>query len=342
MRRFSLTVRRMLLALSCTVRRLAGRGGRRPGGRRQRRRQQLRRRARPEHEPAGRHSPGQLERRMRRSIAGARADLADHRTGLAALLPRRLGASRATRRTSSPGIRSRDYWATTRQYVEQFLSDVATASGASARRSRSRRSTRWPTEPFMRENVSTVRRRLHRLRNQLRQSERLHVPVRRQPSERDGQQLSGQRMPEVRQQRVDGAAERPDQHLAQRRLPDRRPDPGRASEHDAPRWGCPAGTLQLGIQLQPLVDVLTPPGVEVCLDSAGHVCSANSAAGSTDAQFCSYHSQVQCERHRRRVRGPAVDGAVGTRASGATSPTRRTSRRPSTEPPSRRRSAPSW
>ncbi|HEY5318716.1 MAG TPA: PKD domain-containing protein [Solirubrobacteraceae bacterium] len=39
----------------------------------------------------------------------------------------------------------------------------------------------------------------------------------------------------------------------------------------------------------PLLVLLTPPGVEVCLDAAGGLCSAN---GSSAAQFCSYHSQV--------------------------------------------------
>ena len=39
----------------------------------------------------------------------------------------------------------------------------------------------------------------------------------------------------------------------------------------------------------PLVVLLTPPGVEVCLDGSGSVCSANGAA---TASFCSYHSQV--------------------------------------------------
>ena len=61
-----------------------------------------------------------------------------------------------------------------------------------------------------------------------------------------------------------------------------------------PQMGLPGGNaVQTGIQLQPLVDVLLPSGVEVCLDSAGHVCSANSDSASTQAQFCSYHSQVQ-------------------------------------------------
>ncbi|MGN6867740.1 MAG: PKD domain-containing protein [Solirubrobacteraceae bacterium] len=72
----------------------------------------------------------------------------------------------------------------------------------------------------------------------------------------------------------------------------------------APRMGLPGGNaVKSGIQLQPLVDVLLPSGVEVCLDSnglnsAGNVCSANSAAPGSgahapQAQFCSYHSQVQ-------------------------------------------------
>jgi hypothetical protein len=39
----------------------------------------------------------------------------------------------------------------------------------------------------------------------------------------------------------------------------------------------------------PLVVLLTPPGVETCLDAAGTLCSANGAA---PASFCSYHSQV--------------------------------------------------
>ncbi|MBV9802801.1 MAG: PKD domain-containing protein [Solirubrobacterales bacterium] len=62
-----------------------------------------------------------------------------------------------------------------------------------------------------------------------------------------------------------------------------------------PQMGLPGGNaVKDGVQLQPLVDVLLPSGVEVCLDSAGHVCSANSnSASPTQAQFCSYHSQVQ-------------------------------------------------
>jgi PKD domain len=47
----------------------------------------------------------------------------------------------------------------------------------------------------------------------------------------------------------------------------------------------------------PLAVLLTPPGVEVCLDASGNLCSANSDSTPTDpgapqAQFCSYHSQV--------------------------------------------------
>jgi hypothetical protein len=40
----------------------------------------------------------------------------------------------------------------------------------------------------------------------------------------------------------------------------------------------------------PLVVLLTPPGVETCLDAAGTLCSANN--GTATASFCSYHSQV--------------------------------------------------
>jgi PKD domain len=39
----------------------------------------------------------------------------------------------------------------------------------------------------------------------------------------------------------------------------------------------------------PMLTVMTPPGVEVCLDNAGNLCSAN---GNSTAQFCSYHSQA--------------------------------------------------
>jgi hypothetical protein len=56
-----------------------------------------------------------------------------------------------------------------------------------------------------------------------------------------------------------------------------------------PQMGLPGGNVP---GYQPLVDVLLPAGVEVCLDSSGNVCSANSSSTSTEAQFCSYHSQV--------------------------------------------------
>jgi hypothetical protein len=39
----------------------------------------------------------------------------------------------------------------------------------------------------------------------------------------------------------------------------------------------------------PVVVLLMPPGVETCLDAAGTLCSAN---GASAAQFCSYHSQI--------------------------------------------------
>jgi hypothetical protein len=40
----------------------------------------------------------------------------------------------------------------------------------------------------------------------------------------------------------------------------------------------------------PVLVLLTPPGVETCLDSAGNLCSANNSTSA--AKFCSYHSQV--------------------------------------------------
>ena len=53
-----------------------------------------------------------------------------------------------------------------------------------------------------------------------------------------------------------------------------------------PQMGLPGGNRP---GYQPLVDVLLPAGVEVCLDSSGNVCSAN---GASSTAFCSYHSQV--------------------------------------------------
>ena len=58
------------------------------------------------------------------------------------------------------------------------------------------------------------------------------------------------------------------------------------------------GKLQPGYT--PMLSLLLPPGVVVCLDAAGHLCSANSdptnVPGSNPpirpAQFCSYHSQI--------------------------------------------------
>ena len=57
-----------------------------------------------------------------------------------------------------------------------------------------------------------------------------------------------------------------------------------------PQMGLPGGNRP---GYQPLVDVLLPSGVEACLDASGNVCSANSSSGgATQAQFCSYHSEV--------------------------------------------------
>jgi PKD domain len=56
-----------------------------------------------------------------------------------------------------------------------------------------------------------------------------------------------------------------------------------------PQMGLPGGNLP---GYQPLVDVLLPAGVEVCLDQTGHVCSANGDPADSQAQFCSYHSEV--------------------------------------------------
>ncbi len=67
----------------------------------------------------------------------------------------------------------------------------------------------------------------------------------------------------------------------------------------------------------PLVVLLTPPGVELCLDGNATLCSANGALptplpGCLQPQlhrlFCSYHSQAGL--NGGRLRGPAVDRLV--------------------------------
>jgi hypothetical protein len=53
----------------------------------------------------------------------------------------------------------------------------------------------------------------------------------------------------------------------------------------------------------PVIALLLPPGVEVCLDSTGMLCSANTTLHSSDAgstvqsQFCSYHSDISVNGH---------------------------------------------
>jgi hypothetical protein len=53
------------------------------------------------------------------------------------------------------------------------------------------------------------------------------------------------------------------------------------------------GTLQGQFKpgYMPTIVLLTPPGVEVCLDATATVCSA-AASSAAQAQFCAYHSQV--------------------------------------------------
>ena len=97
----------------------------------------------------------------------------------------------------------------------------------------------------------------------------------------------------------------------------------------------------------PVLVLLTPPGVETCLDSSGDLCSANSdptqapGSGANHApQFCSYHSQVN-------VGGTVLDYVVqpwstqtALRRAGRRSRRFRPVR--STPTPSRRRWARDW
>ncbi len=57
------------------------------------------------------------------------------------------------------------------------------------------------------------------------------------------------------------------------------------------------GRIQPGYS--PVLVLMTPPGVETCIDGAGVMCSANSATSGpgahSEVQFCSYHSQINID-----------------------------------------------
>ena len=125
----------------------------------------------------------------------------------------------------------------------------------------------------------------------------------------------------------------PTQHLAERLLPDGRRYPERASGRCCRKWGCLGATLSSldSAAARPVARAGSSRASRSCLDSAGHLCSANSNPGQHRSPVLQLPLAGRSERNRGHVRGPAVDGAMGTRRSGATSPTRRPhpTRRPS-------------
>ena len=187
----------------------------------------------------------------------------------------------------------RRYWATTRQYVEQFLSDVGTASGSFT--------SPYAVTPQYTSNNGTVR-----AQNKSRfaggcidygnspgnpsgytcqfGADHPHTNGNDYPS--NGCQVSGSNV-------WDGEPNGPiatgpnDVCLTDLQIQNE-------LQNALPQMGLPGGNMP---GYQPLVVVLTPPGVEVCLDANGHVCSSNSDSNPSDpvhsdAQFCSYHSQI--------------------------------------------------
>ena len=182
----------------------------------------------------------------------------------------------------------RNYWATTRQYVEQFLSDVATANGSFA--------SPYALTPQYTMANGTVRAQNRSLfaggcidygtgpgnpTGDTCQFGANHPTGSGNNYPANGCPVSGNN---VWTGQPNGPLDTTSNDVC---LTDAQIQGELQST--TPQMGLPGGNVQ---GFQPLVVVLTPPGVEVCLDSAGNVCSANGAAGSTDAQFCSYHSQV--------------------------------------------------
>ncbi len=182
----------------------------------------------------------------------------------------------------------RNYWATTRQYVEQFLSDVATASGSFA--------TPYAVTPQYTMANGTVRAQNRSLfaggcidygtssgspSGDTCQFGANHPSGSGNNYPANGCSVSGNNV-WTGQPNGPLSTTSNDVCLTDAQIQGE-------LQSTMPQMGLPGGNVP---GYSPLVVVLTPPGVEVCLDSAGNVCSANSAAGSTDAQFCSYHSQV--------------------------------------------------
>jgi len=191
----------------------------------------------------------------------------------------------------------RNYWATTRQYVEQFLSDVAAASGSFA-------------SPFALTPQYTETDQNGNIVGRAGYTSVFAggcIDYGNNPSNDSGYTCQfGANHPSGTGNAYPASGCTPSGHNVWGPTPNGPLNTGATNgvcltdaqiqtelQAMLPQMGLPGGNVvKSGIQLHPLVDVLLPPGVEVCLDSAGHLCSANSDSGSTEAQFCSYHSQV--------------------------------------------------
>ncbi len=177
---------------------------------------------------------------------------------------------------------TRSYWQTTRNYVEQFLRDVADGSGtftspyAVTANTRTRRprptnfactvvaaSTsgyRWFCVPLRLHHgaarVTTIQSAPARSRAPTSSTNSPAAPSARRPTTRclTDAQIQSEVASMIRQTR------------------------------------CSNGRTSPGYT--PLIVLLTPPGVVTCLDSGGALCSANSSSAQ---KFCSYHSQVNVD-----------------------------------------------
>ena len=125
MRRYSLTARRLILADRLGIVASLAIAASAQAVRRQRQRHRIRRRAYAQHDRCAAGLQVSTQRIVQRPVARARPELGDHRADVSPLCYH--GGSVLTSNetyvlTWDP---DRRYWATTRQYVEQFLSDVA-------------------------------------------------------------------------------------------------------------------------------------------------------------------------------------------------------------------------
>jgi hypothetical protein len=166
----------------------------------------------------------------------------------------------------------RRYWATTRQYLEQFLSDVGTASGSFG--------SPYAITPQYTMAGGTVRAQNKSLfaggcidygnspgnpSGYTCQFGADHPHSNGSDYPANGCTVSGQNV-------WDGEPNGPiatapnDVCLTDQQIQNE-------LRNALPQMGLPGGNVS---GYQPLVVVLTPPGVEVCLDSGGHVCSSNS------------------------------------------------------------------